>query len=168
MYSQLNTKRHDSNAKGLFDGECYTSAYQANGQCHIYQELMEAAVSNSGTSSVSHEVINSKPPIPVRSTSSSLMRLPHSIQASADNIETRVQSSAFPHGHSRFSHADSKPSMPHLQTKPSLPILPYLETKPSLASFPYLEIRPSQSNLVESLEVTPVSMQWHLIRALVN
>ena len=39
--SSLANSRTQLDPKHLFDGECYATTYQTNGQCHVYQELTE-------------------------------------------------------------------------------------------------------------------------------
>ncbi len=63
------------NLADMFDGECYASTYQTNGQCHIYQELPE--LKSRKTSTISNKPMSSfSPQNPLRlgSTSSTFLR----------------------------------------------------------------------------------------------
>lgn len=178
----------------LFDGGCYASTYQTNGQCHVYQELPESVKPSprmrSKSLALSTEGLRApRPVIPLRFTSSAsiaanfpsstLQNMPGSNAFGPPDTKPPVQ--VFPYTESRPSllHFDSKSSqmsLPYTESRPSVSSLhrhrdqprrvslPYLKARPSLASLPYLETRPSTATLHEMVEVTPVSHNIMILR----
>ena len=120
----------------LFDGECYASTYQlTNGQCHIYQEIPESAKVNSSSQNmlVSDEVIRSKPPIPLRFSSTPLTgsRFPYSMPNTPPSTALELNSHTLP------SVSPYQESMPTLSsTLNNISSYKYQEYKISLPGTP--------------------------------
>ena len=155
--------RNTTNLEELFDGECYASTYQTNGQCHIYQELPEVTANmpprpRSKSMVASQEVLGrSKPAIPLRVTASSasVAKFPYTMPNTPalsvfDSSEARPSFQGFPYTESRPNTAYSELKMTAMS--------PYLESRPSLASSSNLELKPSVSTMMSyTPEETPVS-----------
>lgn len=156
LYAVPSTVLHDANTtklEELFDGECYASTYQTNGQCHIYQELPENVKGSPRTRSksiaVSHEVINSRPPLPLRLTTSSasVSKFPYTMPNTPALSVFNLESGRELHG---FSSNSTIPNSGHSDRKFSM------ISRPGMGSA-YLESKPSKPNTPED---TPVRRQY--------
>ncbi len=122
----------------LFDGECYASTYQlTNGQCHIYQEIPESAKVNSSSQNmlVSDEVIRSKPPIPLRFSSTPLThsRFLYSMPNTPPSTAIELNSHTLP---SVSPYQESMPTLFHNGTLNNISSYKYQEFKISLPGTP--------------------------------
>lgn len=144
-----NPERATTNLDELFDGECYASTYQTNGQCHIYQELPEAAASTStsmmtaasrmrsASMVVSREMLNgSKPHLPLRITASSTSvskfpyAMPNTPSLSVFDLEAIPSFQGFPYTESKPStSSEQRSSYPYVDSSVSSP----LPEKPSIS-----------------------------------
>lgn len=124
-----------------FNGECYASTYQTNGEAHFYQELSEAnPLARAKSMAMSREGICPKPHLPLRMTMSS------------------ASVSKFPLPYT------PAPAYSDVVKKPSMPEAPYLISRPSISStlkstassHPYLVSRPSTVNISQTPDITPV------------
>ena len=155
--------RNTTNLEELFDGSCYASTYQTNGQCHIYQELPETAKEiargRSKSIAASHEILKSRPTIPLRITASSASvpkfpyTMPNTPALSVFDQDTK------PPPFEGFPYVESRPSTSLFDPKASVTSFPYIESRPSLASSSYLDSKPSTSNYpsITTPDDTPVS-----------
>jgi hypothetical protein len=142
--------RRTTNLEELFDGECYASTYQTNGQCHIYQELSEAKKNVRGRSmsmTTSHDILNRhRPALALRTTASSASTtgfpytMPNTPSLSVFDLETKPNFQGFPYTEStpsvaysdrKFSNVTSsscmisRPSAASLMEQPSISTLPF-------------------------------------------
>lgn len=151
--------RNTANLEELFDGECYASTYQTNGQCHIYQELPEVASKPSPKImtrgiAASHDVIHSRPALPLRMTASSasVSKFPYTMPGTPalSVFDTETPCTSKPPGFQGFPYVESRPSTATMDRKSSMRGYP----RQSLASSSYLESKPSSITPDE----TPVSL----------
>lgn len=151
--------KNAANLKELFDGECYASTYQTNGQCHVYQELSETGQQQPRTRSMSvatsHDVLNrTRPPLALRMTASSASTsrfpytMPNTPALSVFDLETKPNFQVFP-------YTESTPSVSYSDHK--VTGSPSAMSRPSAASSSLME-KPSVSTLPHTPEETPVSI----------
>lgn len=143
----------------IFDGDCYASTYQSNGQCHIYQELPETNQRmRSKSMAASHDALNRpKPALALRITASSasISRFPYTMPntpaLSVFDLEAKPSFQGFP-------YTESTPSVSYSDRKMSSMASSSLkDSRPSGSSF--LE-KPSISTLPYTPEDTPVSFLY--------
>ena len=126
-----NPEQTTTNLDELFDGECYASTYQTNGQCHIYQELPEAASTRTPTTMTATVGAASR----MRSTSMVASR--EILNGSKPHLPLRITASSVSGSISKFPY--TMPNTPclsvfDLEAVPSFQCFPYTESKPSVTS----------------------------------
>lgn len=148
--------RRTANLEDIFDGDCYASTYQSNGQCHIYQELPETNHRMRSMSMVaSHDALNRPRPalaLRITASSASVSRFPYTMPntpaLSVFDLEAKPSFQGFP-------YTESTPSVSYSDRKlSSMASSSHMDSRPSGSSF--LE-KPSISTLPYTPEDTPVS-----------
>lgn len=152
--------RKTTNLEELFDGECYASTYQTNGQCHIYQELPETNQRTRSMSvTVSHDVLNRPRPtraLSISACSASTSRFPYTMPntpaLSVFDLEAKPSFQGFP-------YTESTPSVSYSDRKlNSMTSSPCVVSRPSVASSSFIE----KSTLPYTPEDTPVSVIYNV------
>ena len=152
---RVETRNTTAKLEELFDGECYASTYQTNGQCHVYQELSETTQQKPRTRSMSvatsHDVLNRpRPHLSLRMTASSASAtgfpytMPNTPALSVFDLETKPNFQVFP-------YTESTPSVNNMAGSSCM------MSRPSAASSSFME-KPSISTLPHTPEDTPVSL----------
>lgn len=153
--------RNTTHLEELFDGQCYATTYQSNGQCHIYQELPETNQrARSKSMAASHDVLNRPRPalgLRITASSASVSRFPYTMPntpaLSVFDLEGQP-------GFQGFPYTESTPSVAYSDRK--LSSMASSQMRPSDTSSPHLE-KPSTSTMSYTPGDTPVSLdeqQW--------
>ena len=115
------TSKTQLDPQNIFDGECYATTYQTNGQCHVYQELTEMQPEKRGSlfsQSSLHITKQELPDLPVshKSNMQSSLRLGPSIPRFS--ISTSTLPAHFPY----TLPNTPAPSHPYLEAVDSRPL----------------------------------------------